>query len=564
MAETEATSDSPQTNNQQLNEEESEIDKVNKQNENKKLHDLLMFNTIYYILVFVIVGLPIWFFTTSTYRASLPFDSIDKLTESLQKIDFKIQVELIHFNKDISQDNLSKIRDELLRNLNKNSKQKGLVLNFDLKTRKATSDEYNSALGFRDIQTFDENIANKNLNILNLIVLDSDLSKKYEILDNSEFLFLNSLLLNEINIKNLEKIAEYLKKQYLHLEKINEEYRLKLDTERRLPSKKDLKVVNFDSEYEITFSLINEIPEKYSNWNIDECIRSYFLKVTDQLSQFVNFSIKAQTLLYSDFGSYSLSSYKSDNDPFFYLKQTDLSIMTNYIESRLGSRISDSSAFEFVTYISAKQPLYVATNSQNPQETKSVSFMVPRWGGIYVYNPQDDNPEDSTIKVDKAMKTFLTHFITLMGIDLNKNSKTVPRSRIYSPEIYGYLLEKTLENQLNSINTLRSLSLLLTRINSMVIEDDIAEQVKIAVESVEKSLELGSDGRISEAFLNSKTAFISSERAFFDKSLLEKLYFPEDQRFAIYIPLFIPVGIPLVLSIKSVMAWIKSKKEKKD
>jgi hypothetical protein len=38
---------------------------------------------------------------------------------------------------------------------------------------------------------------------------------------------------------------------------------------------KDLKIVNFDSEYEITFSLVNEKPETLnSNWNIDQCVES--------------------------------------------------------------------------------------------------------------------------------------------------------------------------------------------------------------------------------------------------------------------------------------------------
>lgn len=86
----------------------------------------------------------------------------------------------------------------------------------------------------------------------------------------------------------------------------------------------------------------------------------------------------------------------------------------------------------------------------------------------------------------------------------------------------------------------------------MVIEDDIADQVKLSVEALEKSFKFAKQGKLDEAFFSSKTAFVSSgnyfrlnfksnrdliifylEKAFFDKSLLEKLYFPEDQRFPI-------------------------------
>ena len=51
-------------------------------------------------------------------------------------------------------------------------------------------------------------------------------------------------------------------------------------------------------------------------------------------------------------------------------------------------------------------------------------------------------------------------------------------------EIFGYLLEKTLENQMNSINTIKSLSNLLTKISSMVIEDEIAGKVRRKVNKI--------------------------------------------------------------------------------
>ena len=116
----------------------------------------------------------------------------------------------------------------------------------------------------------------------------------------------------------------------------------------------------------------------------------------------------------------------------------------------------------------------------------------------------------------------------------------------------------------------------------MVIEDKIAAQVEISVNSIENCIRLLSEGNIEKAFFESRNAFSTSgninkyfllfeleknlncfekEKAFFDQSLLEKLYFPEDQRFAIYIPLFIPVGIPIVLSLKSVIAYVKQQRQ---
>ena len=143
----------------------------------------------------------------------------------------------------------------------------------------------------------------------------------------------------------------------------------------------------------------------------------YFQPVIDQLAPFSNYSIKAQTLLFSDFDSYSVSIESSETTEYYYLKQTDLAVMTNHIENRLGSRISDSLGLEFVTYVHPKQlPLFIKTNNDLKKTTSS--FLIPRWGGIYIYN--HENKESTAIDATKSMKVFLTQFISLIGIKLNK------------------------------------------------------------------------------------------------------------------------------------------------
>ena len=91
--------------------------------------------------------------------------------------------------------------------------------------------------------------------------------------------------------------------------------------------------------------------------------------------------------------------------------------MTNFIENRLGSRISDSAALEFVTYVPSKQPMFILDKDNQ----KVSSFLVPRWGGIYVYNQL--NKEANEIENDEAMKIFLTQFLQLIGLNLNTVNK---------------------------------------------------------------------------------------------------------------------------------------------
>ena len=116
--------------------------------------------------------------------------------------------------------------------------------------------------------------------------------------------------------------------------------------------------------------------------------------------------------------------------------------MTNHIGTRLGSRISDSSALEFIVYVPTKSPMYIISDPKNRNclpliikiflnlnfwlelsattSSRISSFLVPRYGGVHIYNHETTSDEQLIIKVNEAMKTFLTQFIDLIGIKLNQ------------------------------------------------------------------------------------------------------------------------------------------------
>lgn len=161
-----------------------------------------------------------------------------------------------------------------------------------------------------------------------------------------------------------------------------------------------------------------------------------------------------------------------------------------------------------------------------------------------------------SVQVDMArvMEVFLPQMRLLMGI---QKVQHLPETVIQSPgnmvvtdwEMDRLLWVRTVENIATATNTLTSLAQLIDKIGNIVINDNIASEVYRAVASVQLSLEELEAGRLLLAFQASKDAITSSEKAFFDPSLLHLLYFPDDQKFAIYIPLFLPVCVPIVLSL---------------
>jgi len=92
----------------------------------------------------------------------------------------------------------------------------------------------------------------------------------------------------------------------------------------------------------------------------------------------------------------------------------------------------------------------------------------------------------------------------------------------------------------------------------MVINKDVSVEIKESVEAVDDALSHLNDGNELDALKHSRRGYRKSESAFFDVSLLELLYFPQDQKFAIYVPLFLPVGIPILLGAVAAIQFYKT------
>jgi len=118
---------------------------------------------------------------------------------------------------------------------------------------------------------------------------------------------------------------------------------------------------------------------------------------------------------------------------------------------------------------------------------------------------------------------------------------------------------KIIEQYTNARITLTSLSRLLGEISNIVIIEEVGKAVTESIEAANNVRECLERGQLEEALKHSKIAFETSEFAFTHPSLLALLYFPDDQKYAVYIPLFLPVMIPVLMSLKGVKKWIQLK-----
>jgi phosphatidylinositol glycan class S len=51
-----------------------------------------------------------------------------------------------------------------------------------------------------------------------------------------------------------------------------------------------------------------------------------------------------------------------------------------------------------------------------------------------------------------------------------------------------------------------------------------------------------------------------AEAAFFDHTMVAQLYFPNEHKFAVYMPLFVPIAVPIILALLRELRGIKKKR----
>lgn len=324
--------------------------------------------------------------------------------------------------------------------------------------------------------------------------------------------------------------------------------------------------------YEITFSLLNPDPKSHDvDWDIEGAVNHYVQPILDKLNLVANFSVDSQILYYAVLGVTPRFDKESSS---FILSAHSLPHVINPVEARLGSSAASLyPVLNFLLYVPERShsPLYIQDKDGAPVTTNA--FHSPRWGGIMIYNvevpasPQTSLPLRVDVDMVRVMEVFLAQLRLLFGIS---REELPPEFLVESPgnegladwELDHLLWAHTLENIATVSTTLTSLAQLLDQISNIVIKDDVASEVYRAVAAVQDAVAELAEGRLRSAFQASKEAVTSSERAFFDPSLLHLLYFPDDQKFAIYIPLFLPMAVPILLSLAKMLREARqSKKE---
>lgn len=324
-------------------------------------------------------------------------------------------------------------------------------------------------------------------------------------------------------------------------------------------SGRDTRAFKYSDTYHITFSLFTE-GAKPSSWDIAEALNTYIDPWVDALSSISHFTVNSQIQLYSQF-SPSIHPIQDTITNGTKLAKADLSAFVNAAEWPLSPSIGSSGpTINFVLYVPSvsQSPLTIADTNGG------TDWLIPQWGGIAIYNPIISSTNGSLIVPDRldstamanAFTIFRSQLLSLLGLPGETNTPLPLR------------LQSLLRIQITSLflsasSTLGSLARLTQSLPSIPIPLSVARSVDSTISHLTQTCKALDRSQFEVALSNARQAETEAEQAFFEKSMVGQVYFPDEHKFAVYMPLLGPISFPLVLGlIKEVKFYVQRWKKR--
>lgn len=313
-------------------------------------------------------------------------------------------------------------------------------------------------------------------------------------------------------------------------------------------------VFPYASTYNVVFNLFSE-NGKTLNWDIENAVKE-LSPVFEALKHFASFKISTQIQYYTKLQN--PPRYDEDNKANIIPKE-DLSTFINYGDWNLITHDINPS-INFLVYFPESNydgtPLLV-------EDSKTNSFLVLQWGGVYIYNSPmpiltGRAVNFSSKELAPIFEIFTSQLFELLGVPRTPKS---PRMRIDS--LHRMM---TLKNLKKSLDNLTSLIKLSNSLNEISIPESTRAHVLDALNFYDESIQsLSKDNNFTNAIEYSSRSVESSDKAFFEKEMVQQAHFPSEHKLAVFLPLLGPVSSIIIIGlIKALKDMKNDKKELKE
>ena len=308
--------------------------------------------------------------------------------------------------------------------------------------------------------------------------------------------------------------------------------------------------------YHITISLFSPGATP-SSWEIEEAIAEYLAPLLDSASRISNFSVDTQVQLHAGFSPSVQSPEYDEENNFWTLREEDLSAFINAAEWPLSPSIGTGPTLNFILYVpdQATTPLVV-------KGSQASTWLVPQWGGVFILNNRAANGTDAPTTLTKAaiqpaLLTFSHQLLSFLGAPQTPPSLPLQLQTLTRIQAASLLL--------SAASTLGSLARLTKALPTIAIPETVSAAVGTTLVQLRATCSALREGEFDKALSNARIAEAQAEKGFFEKSMVGQVYFPDEHKVAVYLPLLGPIGVPLIMSAiketKRLVAVWKSRRQ---
>lgn len=306
----------------------------------------------------------------------------------------------------------------------------------------------------------------------------------------------------------------------------------------------------YASSLHLTFSLFTSSATP-SAWDIEEALEQYITPLLGQFSAVTKITVDTQVQLQASFSPSIEGPTFDAATGQWKLDNSDLGGFINAAEWPLSPSIGSGPTINLVLYVPSTQqsPLVIA-------ETGGSSWLIPQWGGVQILNSKKLSGRLSAEDLKPIMLTFADQLTSLLGFPQSPPSLSL--------RISSLTRERATSLIMSASSTLGALSRLTLKLKSIAIPDTVAKSVDETIDRLNQACQDLKEGRFSSALQNARIAEDEAEQAFFEPSMVGQVYFPDEHRVAVYVPLLGPMAVPLVMAgAKELLAWVKYLKSPK-
>ncbi|GAB7353619.1 hypothetical protein MBLNU459_g4034t1 [Dothideomycetes sp. NU459] len=509
------------------------------------------------------LGLPVWYATTTVPRASLPLDSMNRWADGQAcKLDFPVHVAIDapELSRRMASDLSRIVQKEFDQQIGSSVHRLRVVVNAHSGNASDSAvhlvDPFSDSLVDQDIAVTvrltshdSETITSKLRPFSPVIDLRHKSLQSLDDSETDEAARLAHDISNELRklfVEERETLNRLASASPVHgrdtASSADDEY-----------SRRSNRAFKYAATYHLTFSLFSGSATP-SAWDIKTALDEYLSPFLESFSSISAFTVDTQVQIYASLSPSLHGPQYDEQSKQWTLLRSDLSSFINAAEWPLSPSIGVGPTINFV--------LYVPSETQSPlliRETGGTSWLIPQWGGVQILNPtptfdstQGNSSKLSREDLEPIMRTFTDQLDSLLGL---------PRSPPSLPlRLSSLTRERAASLILSASSTLGALSRLSLKLQSIAIPNNVAESVEKTIHHLEAACNGLQAGKFDSALRNARIAELEAEQAFFEPSMVGQVYFPDEHKVAVYVPLLGPMAVPVLMAaLKEIKKWRQSK-----